>query len=211
MLTRALTHSSAVNQRDTHLKSNERLEFLGDRVLGLAVAELLHERFSEEAEGPLAKRHAALVCKDALARIGGNLCLAHHLDMARCEEETGGRENAGLVADACEALIAALFLDAGYPVARAFVRKHWEPLLAEDPRPPQDPKTALQEWAQAHGLPLPDYVEVDRRGPAHAPSFSVRVEVAGLRAVTASGPSKRAAEREAARCILEQTKKSDDD
>ena len=206
LLHRALTHSSAVNQRDTHLQSNERLEFLGDRVLGLAVAELLHERFPTEAEGALAKRHAALVCKDALARIGGNLDLAGSLIMSKSEEETGGRENAGLIADACEAVIAALYLDAGFPTARAFVWKHWEPLLAEDRRPPQDPKTELQEWAQAHGLPLPEYVEVDRSGPAHAPRFRVRVDVSGLHSVTAEGSSKRAAAREAAKRILDQTR-----
>lgn len=203
LLIRALTHSSVGGRRDTHLESNERLEFLGDRVLGLVVADMLYARFPDEAEGSLAKRHAALVCREALARVAATIGLPGHLVLSRGEEEAGGRLLDGLVADACEALIAAIFLDAGFEAAQAFVQARWEPLLDADVIPPQDPKTALQEWAQGHGLPLPEYEEVSRQGPAHAPSFTVRAEVVGLDPVTAEGSSKRVAEREAARLLLE--------
>jgi ribonuclease-3 len=203
LLQRALTHGSATARREAHLESNERLEFLGDRVLGLVIAEMLYARFPQEPEGALAKRYAALVCREALVGVAEELLLGGHVIVSKSEEEGGGRHNESLLADACEAVIGAVFLDGGYEAARAFVRARWAGLLEADARPPQDPKTALQEWAQGQGLPLPVYQETARTGPAHAPAFTVRVEVKGLEGVSAEGSSKRAAERNAARLLLE--------
>ncbi len=203
LLQRALTHGSATSRRDAHLGSNERLEFLGDRVLGLVVAEMLYARFPQEPEGALAKRFAVLVCRETLVGVAESLHLGEHVILSRSEDDAGGRHNESLLADACEAVIAAIFLDGGFEAARRFVRSQWEDLLEADARPPQDPKTRLQEWAQGNGLPLPSYYEVGRKGPAHAPAFTVAVEVQGLETVHAEGSSKRAAERNAARLMLE--------
>ena len=202
LLDTALTHSSVVSGGTPAPASNERLEFLGDRVLGLLVAEMLYREFPDEDEGALARRHAALVMRDSLARVAVEIGLAGHLRLSRGEDDTGGRANPGLLADACEAVIAALFLDGGLDAARAFVGRRWRALIDEDPTPPKDPKTALQEWAQARGLALPRYRETARTGPDHAPEFSVEVAVEGVEAVVATGPSKRAAERTAAEDLL---------
>ncbi len=203
LLRQALTHSSAARNRTTRAESNERLEFLGDRVLGLVTARLIYERFPDEDEGSLARRHAALVRREALARVAERIGLGDHLVMSRGEAEAGGRKNPSLLADACEAVIAALYLDGGLDAAHQFIRRHWEPLMEEESSPPQDAKTALQEWAQAHGLPLPAYAETGREGPPHAPVFTVQVSLEGLGAVTASGPSKRAAQQVAAEAMLD--------
>ncbi len=203
LLRQALTHSSAARSRQSRGDSNERLEFLGDRVLGLVAARLVFERFPDEDEGALARRHAALVRREALARVAERIGLGDHLVMSRGEAEAGGRNNPGLLADACEAVIAALYLDGGLEAAHQFIRRHWEPLMEEESSPPQDAKTALQEWAQAHGLALPAYAETGREGPPHAPVFTVQVSLDGLGSVTASGPSKRAAQQGAAEAMLE--------
>ena len=123
--------------------------------------------------------------------------------MSRGEAEAGGRRNPSLLADACEAVIAALYLDGGLDAAHAFIHRHWQPLMEEESSPPQDAKTALQEWAQAHGLPLPAYTETGREGPPHAPLFTVQVSLEGLGSVTASGASKRAAQQVAAEAMLD--------
>ncbi len=203
LLRQALTHSSAARSRQSRGESNERLEFLGDRVLGLVAARLIYERFPDEDEGAMARRHAALVRREALARVAERIGLADHIVLSHGEEEAGGRKNPGLLADACEAVIAALYLDGGLDAAHQFIRRHWQPLMEEDSTPPQDPKTALQEWAQAHGLALPAYAETGREGPPHEPVFTVRVSLDGLGSVTASGPSKRAAQQGAAQAMLE--------
>ena len=203
LLRQALTHSSAARSRSDHWVSYERMEFLGDRVLGLVTARLIYERFPDEDEGALARRHAALVRREALARVAERIGLGEHLVMSRGEAEAGGRRNPSLLADACEAVIAALYLDGGLEAAHRFIHRHWEPLMEEESSPPQDAKTALQEWAQAHGLPLPAYAETGREGPPHAPVFTVQVSLEGLGAVTASGPSKRAAQQVAAEAMLD--------
>ncbi len=203
LLRQALTHSSTVRSRSDRWVSNERMEFLGDRVLGLVAARLIYERFPDEDEGALARRHAALVRREALARVAGRIGLGDHLVMSRGEAEAGGRGNPSLLADACEAVIAALYLDGGLDAAHRFIHRHWEPLMEEESSPPQDAKTALQEWAQAHGLALPAYVETGRKGPPHAPVFTIQVSLEGLGAVTASGPSKRAAQQVAAEAMLD--------
>jgi ribonuclease-3 len=202
LLRQALTHGSASAAASGRQRSNERLEFLGDRVLGLAVAELLYKRFPNESEGALARRHASLVRRDALARVAEDIGLGRHVMLSRSEEEAGGRSNPALLADTCEAVIAALHLDGGWAVAAAFVSAAWLPLVEQDESPPTDAKTALQEWVQARGLPLPVYREIGRDGPAHAPRFVVEVSVAGLEPAMGDGSTKRTAERAAAVALL---------
>ena len=126
----------------------------------------------------MARRHAVLVAADSLVRVAKSIELAPHIRMSPAEVEQGGRDKPAILADVCEAVIAAIYLDAGLPAARRFVRSHWVELVEEDIRPPKDPKTALQEWAQARSLPLPTYRQVDATGPDHAPLFTVEVSVA---------------------------------
>src|SRR5206468_3328172 len=158
------THPSALaaeRRRDRRRKlvkrGYERLEFLGDRVLGLVVADLLWRRFEDEPEGDLTRRHTHLVRREALARVAEAIELGPHLVLSRAEAAAGAAGNPGILADACEALIAAIFVDGGFAAASSFVRRFWEPLIDEMEEPPRDPKTALQEWAQARGLALPAY------------------------------------------------------
>jgi ribonuclease III len=186
----------------------ERLEFLGDRVLGLVVAELLYQAFPQENEGALAKRLAALARRETLAGVAAAAGLGEHIILSRGEAEAGGRRNPALLADACEAVIGALYLDGGLPVAERFIHRHWQPLMAAEARPPQDAKTALQEWAQAAGLPLPVYETVRTEGPPHEPMFAIAVRVEGHAPATASGRSKRAAEQAAATALLAQLRAS---
>jgi ribonuclease III len=195
LLRLAVTHSSASGRLGT---ANERLEFLGDRVLGLIIADLLYRRFPIEEEGDLARRFAVLVSRETLAQVAGRIGLASHLTLARGEEDSGGRTNPAILADACEAVIAALYLDAGLDAARQFIENAWKGPIEQDRKPPQDPKTALQEWAQAAGHKVPSYVVIASEGPAHEPLFTVEVRVAGLPPIAASGRSKRAAEQAAA-------------
>lgn len=195
LLIQALTHSSAAPSR---AGSNERFEFLGDRVLGLAVAGLLLETFPDEDEGALGYRFSALARAESLARVANHIGLAAHILLSESEEESGGRENASLLADCCEAVIAALYLDGGLDAAEAFIHRHWRPLMAEDPVPPKDAKTVLQEWAQSKGLPLPDYRVIAQKGPAHAPRFTIEVTLHEMKPASGQGTSKQAAEQEAA-------------
>ena len=210
LLRQSLVHSSVTATRRDRARSNERQEFLGDRVLALVIADLLYHRFPGEDEGALARRHAALVRREALARVAEAIGLAQHIVMSEGEEETGGRANSALLADTCEAVIAALYLDGGLWAAALFIRRQWQPLIDESKAPPVDAKTLLQEWAQARGLPLPAYREVAREGPAHAPVFSVAVSVEGLAPVTATGASKRAAEQAAAEVLLDHARRGCD-
>ncbi len=182
----------------------ERLEFLGDRVLGLVVAEWLLERFPEEREGSLARRHAALVRREALAAVADAIDLGRHLRLSPGEQGSGGRANRTILGDACEALIGALFLDGGLGVARSFVRRAWAAQIEASTLPPQDCKTALQEWVQGQGKPLPVYEIVRRSGPAHEPEFEVAVRVDGHAPVHGTGRSRRLAETIAARTLLRQ-------
>ncbi|MEE8393373.1 MAG: ribonuclease III [Rhodospirillales bacterium] len=204
LLKLALTHSSSNLHPDGRILTNERLEFLGDRVLGLLVARLLYDSFPGEQEGALSRRHTALVRREALTRVAEKIGLGGHIIMSASEEETGGRENPGLLADALEAVIAALFMDGGLEAADAFIRRYWEPIMKENQTPPTDAKTELQEWAQGQGMELPSYRETGREGPDHAPIFFVEVSVEGHPCVTSSGSSKRAAEQGAAKAMLGQ-------
>jgi ribonuclease-3 len=185
------------------------MEFLGDRVLAVVVADMLYHRFPDESEGAMAKRHAALVRREALAEIAARIGLAAHIRVASPEANQDLLDNPGVLADCCEAVIAALYLDGGLDAARRFVEAQWEPLLTADLAPPRDPKTALQEWAQGRGRPLPSYVEIERSGPDHAPSFVVEVSVAGLPPQRGEGPSKRVATRLAAERMLALAEQAD--
>lgn len=199
LLQRALVHRSAASS-DIH--SYERLEFLGDRVLGLIVADMLYGRFPGEAEGALARRHAALVRKEALARVANKIHLGQMIVMSHGEEDAGGRENSAILADVCEAILGAMFLDQGLAAPQAFIERHWPAMMEESAAPPKDAKTALQEWAQQRGRPLPVYETLDSTGPDHNPVFTVQVTVDGLDPVTAQGSSKRAAAQMAAQLLL---------
>jgi ribonuclease III len=201
-LREALTHSSAAGPGRRIRRSNERLEFLGDRVLGVVVAELLFRRFADEGEGALSQRHAGLVRRETLAEIAAEIGVGDWLILARSEEDGGGRSNPAILADALEALIGALYLDGGWSAAAAFIHTHWDRRLAEMRGPPRDAKTSLQEWTQSRGLGLPTYRVTATSGPAHAPTFEIAVSLADRATATASGTSKRAAEQAAAERLL---------
>ena len=198
LLDEALTHRSATEGEGRGRRNMERLEFLGDRVLGLVVARLLMDEFPDEKVGQLARRHAALVRAEALTRVGRQLGLGDRMNMSRGEEEQGGRMTPGTLADCCEAVVAALYLDGGLEAAGRMIRRFWLPMMRESASPPRDAKTGLQEWAQARSLPLPVYTVVRREGAAHEPLFDVECAVSGLPAVRAEGRSRRAAEQAAA-------------
>jgi ribonuclease-3 len=200
----ALTHPSAA-QAAKFLKGGagyERLEFLGDRVLGLVIAELLLEHFPKENEGALSKRFVALVRKEALLEVAKQINLTPAIDLAPGSGQAFDRQQETAAADGVEALIGGIFQDGGYDPARTFIRAWWFPLLGQFAAPPKDPKTALQEWAQGKGLPLPEYQVRATAGPDHQPTFEISAEIAGYSAVEASGRSKRAAEQAAAEALL---------
>jgi ribonuclease III len=199
LLRRALTHTSAARKP---LDSNERLEFLGDRVLNMLVAELLENTFPHEREGDLAKRHTNLVCAPTLAVIAEEIGLPDHVILSSSEAASGGAQKTNVIADALEALIAALYVDGGLECARQFVHAHWIPHLQSDAGPPQDSKSKLQEWAQGLGLPLPAYETVERQGPDHAPLFTITVTVKDRGKASGTGISKRDAEKAAAEAML---------
>ena len=210
LLEEALTHPSAMTQERQRGRrgkaarpSYERLEFLGDRVLGLVVADLLWRRFDSEPEGHLTRRHTHLVRREALARVAGAIGLGQHLILSRAEAASGTASNPAILADACEAVIAAIYLDGGIEAASGFIRRFWDPLLTEMEGPPRDPKTALQEWAQGRGLPLPAYRLVAAAGPDHALVFTVAVSLADRDPAVATAPSKRLAEARAAAAMLD--------
>lgn len=202
LVERALTHASTRVDRQTPAEDNERLEFLGDRVLGLAIAELLVEGDQKASEGDLARRFNRLVRRDACARVGRHIGLGAALRLSPSEEESGGRDKDTILADAIEALLAAVFLEAGYEGVRDVVRRIWLPLLDGLPARVTDAKSALQEWAQGQGLALPAYVTTGRAGPDHAPVFTTEVRIADRAPATGVGASKRAAEQAAASALL---------
>jgi ribonuclease-3 len=199
LLLRALTHMSGADRR---LGTYQRLEFLGDRVLGLAVSELLYRGFPDAPEGDLSRRLAELVRRETCAEIAEAWDLGPHLRLGLGERKSGGRRNPAILADVCEAVIGAVFLDAGYEAARAVVERAFGGRIRAADGASRDPKTALQEWAQGLGLPPPTYRQVDRSGPDHAPSFRIAVTVTGVEDAEGEGPSKRRGEQEAARAML---------
>jgi ribonuclease III len=200
LLTEALTHASARSARAG--RDNERLEFLGDRVLGLCIAALLYEQFPEAREVEFARHYNALVCKGCCEEVANTLELGPHLIMAPSEARSGGRKKAVILADACEALLGAIFVDGGFAAAEAAVRKLWGPLVATAAMPAPDAKTALQEFAQSQRRGLPEYREKARSGSDHAPSFTVEVNVNGLAPALGEGPSLKKAQQAAAEALL---------
>ena len=210
LLAEALTHPSAVTpargkgRRRAVQRHYERLEFLGDRVLGLVIADMLWHRFEREPEGHMTRRMADLVRRETVARVALEIGLDRHLVLSPSEAAAGAARNPSILADAGEAVIAAIYLDGGLPAAAAFIRRWWEKLIDDTAAPPRDPKTRLQEWAQARGLGLPAYRLVSTEGPDHAPRFTVAARVAQSDEASATASSKRAAESEAAAALLEQ-------
>jgi ribonuclease-3 len=198
----ALTHPSCALTKDGAPYNNQRLEFLGDSVLGMVIAEMLYELYPLEQEGDLARRLSALVCGPVLVEIAKRIGLGEAMIISDSEAQHDGRNNPSNLEDACEALIGALYLDGGMEAARQFIYQHWHELAKSIAQAPKDPKTALQEWAQARGLPLPSYTVVREEGPAHAPRFTVRVSVKGHGEAEAEASAKRHAEREAAEILL---------
>ncbi len=195
---RALTHPSL--GKDNY----QRLEFLGDRVLGLVIAEWLSERFTREMEGQLSHRLTTLVSGASCAQIGFALGLPDRLMLGKQALDDGAARSENVVGDAVEALIAALYLDGGYDAAKAFVRRNWAAMVDAQQTAPRHPKSLLLEWAEGHGRRPPDYEVVDQSGPPHAPRFTVRASVRGLGSAEGQGTSKQDAETAAAAALLEQ-------
>jgi ribonuclease III len=197
----AVTHASArAGSRPN--EDNERLEFLGDRVLGLAVAELLADNFPKAREGELARWFNHLVRAETCAEIAQEWKLGGFILMSGGEAGSGGRSKKTILANACEAVLGAIFADAGYEAARAVVRRFWEPQLAALELAAPDAKSVLQEWVQGRRLPLPRYIEVAREGPDHAPRFTSEVQIDGVEPARGTGASKREAEQAAALAML---------
>jgi ribonuclease-3 len=163
----------------------------------------LFETFPAENEGKLARRYAALVRRETLADVAVDIGLGVHIVMSQSESEAGGRENPSLLADVCEAVIAALYLDGGLTPAAAFIHRHWQDRMRQSDKPPLDSKTALQEWAQGRGLPLPKYSIVERTGPDHAPTFTIAVSVGDTPPAQGEGSTRRTAEQAAAGALME--------
>jgi ribonuclease-3 len=193
----ALTHPSISGSHNY-----QRLEFLGDRVLGLVIATWLLEMFPGEAEGKLNRRFTALVRKETLADMARTLGLEQAMMLTPGAETEGTRDKEAVQADVTEAVIGAMYLDGGFDVADSFIRKHWKPLMSEGPSAFKDNKTQLQEWCQARSLPLPRYKLVERTGPDHNPVFTIEAIVETKGSATARGPAKRQAEQAAAADLL---------
>jgi ribonuclease-3 len=202
LLELALTHASVGNGA-RKVGDNERMEFLGDRVLNLIVAEHIVAALPEATEGELSKLMARLVNYHACAEAARAAGLAEALRLDASATRVGARDNDRVLGDACEALIAALYREGGLDAARRFVTAFWAEKFAHLDAPGKDPKTMLQEWAMARGLPLPEYVLVQQQGPSHAPRFTIEVRVAGVEPQTAAAGSKRDAEKDAAQKMLD--------
>lgn len=199
LLDEALTHVSAPHGKG---KSYQRLEFLGDRVLGLAISELLFQDFPAAPEGELSRRLAELVRRESCAEVALSWDVGPHLKIGAGEAQAGERRNPAILADVCESIIGAVFIDGGYDDAKALIARAFADKLNAPQRPLRDPKSALQEWAQGRGLPTPVYGIVDQTGPDHAPKFRVMVKVKDAEREFGLGASKRIAEQAAARSLL---------
>jgi ribonuclease-3 len=201
LLERALTHISALKGQG-RTGSYQRLEFLGDHVLGLAVSEMLFAAFPKAEEGELSRRLADLVRRETCAEVARAIDLGAALRLGASEVRAGGRSRLAILADVCESLIGAVFLDGGYKAAKALVERYWSDRMRKPARALRDPKTVLQEWAQARGLPTPTYREVERTGPHHDPVFRIAVSLPNREPAEGKGRSKRAAEQAAAAAML---------
>lgn len=197
---RALTHGSH------GAPSYQRLEFLGDRVLGLVVAQWLYAVYPQAPEGDLSRRFNTLVTGNVCADIARAIGAGPHLRLGKQARDDGGADSDNILGDVCEALIGALYLDHGHAAAEAFIRRHWRDRVEGHVKTPSHPKSALQEWAAAHNRRAPHYTLVDRSGPHHAPRFTVTVSLGGTFEATATGSSKQEAETAAAAMLLETLK-----
>ena len=195
---RALTHSS---RGDAHY---ERLEFLGDRVLGLATAEWLYDTFPDEPEGALSKRFNAIVTGAVCAQVAREIGVPGHLRLGKQARDDGAGDSDNVLGDVMEALLGVLYREAGLDPARAIVRRLWADRLDADAAAPQHPKSALQEWAAANNRKPPTYEIVERSGPGHAPRFTVKAAIPRLAEATAEGGSKQEAETAAATALLQE-------
>jgi ribonuclease-3 len=202
LLKTALTHVSALKPSQNRTDSYQRLEFLGDHVLGLIVSDMLYGAFPKADEGEMSKRLADLVRKEACVDVAKSLGLHENIKLGTVGAGVGARLRNSIVGDICEAVIGAIFLDGGYDAAEQFVLRNWTERMRRPVRPLRDPKTVLQEWAQGKGLPTPSYREVERTGPHHDPRFRVAVDLPGLASAEGIGSSKRAAEKAAASALL---------
>jgi ribonuclease III len=202
LLERALTHISALSG-GSRVNSYQRLEFLGDHVLGLVISDMLYRAFPKANEGELSRRLADLVRKETCVEVARTMELGEALKLGSSESNAGGRLRTTILGDACEALVGAVFVDGGLSAAEEFVARFWKERMTKPLRSLRDPKTMLQEWAQARGLPTPAYHEVARTGPHHKPKFNVIVELPNRPPAEGTGASKRAAEQAAAAAMLE--------
>lgn len=196
LFVRALTHGS------TGEADYQRMEFLGDRVLGLVIADMLYARFPDEPEGRLSHRLNSLVAGTTCADVGRTINVQEHLRLGKQARDDGARESDYVLGDVVEALVGALYLDAGMEAARAFIETHWRPLLEADLVAPKHPKSALQEWCAANTRKVPHYEVTAKEGPPHAMRFEVTVTVKGFDPVTGTGNSKQSAETAAAEAFL---------
>ena len=203
LLATAFTHVSALKSARKRGDSYQRLEFLGDHVLGLIVSDMLYRAFPNADEGELSKRLADLVRKESCADVAKSLGLLDDIKLGAVGAGAGARLRKSVLGDICEAVIGAIFLDGGYSAAAQFVERNWTERMRKPRRPLRDPKTVLQEWAQGKGLPTPVYREIERTGPHHDPQFRVAVDLPGLAPAEGVGGSKRAAEKLAASVMIE--------
>lgn len=205
----ALTHASHSDQAEKNGQPHpyQRLEFLGDRVLGLCIADWIYNAFPDICEGEMALRLNALVRKESCGRVMQRLGLDEIIRLDRAEARSGGHSKISIQGDICEALLGAYFLDQGLSAAQQFVKRHWQEMFAaQDEMELRDPKSELQEWIQAQGGHLPQYILVEKTGPDHAPSFTVEVQGDFIKPATGTAGSKQDAQRLAARAALEQIK-----
>ncbi|MDB5531220.1 MAG: Ribonuclease [Devosia sp.] len=202
LLDRALTHSSALSPAKRIERSYQRLEFLGDRVLGLVVADMLYRRLPKANEGELSRTLNTLVRKETCAIIARQLDLGAEMNLGSSEARTGGAEKEAILGDVAEAVIGAIYCDGGLGKAYEFVERMFGDQLSEGHADRADAKTTLQEWAQARGLEPPAYIQSARTGPDHAPEFTITVALGEFPPLSASGPSKKIAEHKAAEAFL---------
>lgn len=202
LLEEALTHPSLAG-----VASYQRLEFLGDRVLGLAIATWLYEGYSDEDEGHLNRRFSSLVRGETLAEMTLSLGLDVYIRMTPSAKSDGTDEKPAVLADICEAVIGAIYLDGGIQAATIFIRNNWASLMEEGPSDRKDAKSKLQEWSQKRALPLPRYNEISREGPAHQPIFTIEATIDGYGSAQATGTSKQQAQQVSARQLLDELEK----
>jgi ribonuclease-3 len=193
LLETALTHPSVSGQHNY-----QRLEFLGDRILGATIADLLYHQYPDMNEGDMALRFNDLVRRETLSRVATQIGVGSFIHLSPGEDDSGGRDKPAILADVCEAIIGALYLDGGQESAQRFIHTNWNELVTDAKSTQKDGKTALQEWAQGNGLETPSYDEIDRTGPSHAPIFTIEVRLNNGMTAIGVGRSKRSAEQDAA-------------